>query len=386
MGIDVYMSILDFLAIICITIAIYHYLGYPLLMVGLAKIWKTPGTHQTDLQSVSIVIAAYNEESVIRPKLENALSLNYPRELIEIIVVADGSTDSTPTVASEYAGSGVRCLFEPARKGKSNALNRAVATAKHDVLLFSDANNILTHDTIHFLLRALSDERIGGVSGAKRILENRERAASVGDGLYWRYESIIKQAESKMGGTVAADGEIFAMWKRLYRTIPDDVINDDAFLTLAIVDQGKKLAYEPLASATEEASISIMDDFRVKVRMIAGGYQFVTRFWRTIIKDKWFAFKFVSHKLLRWGMPIFLILLIIVTVAQIGTWPYLLLFAAQVIFYGLAGMGALAPQWRQSLKILYVPFYFTAMNIAALFGLMRFLSGNQTVTWHKAKR
>lgn len=380
------MSILDVLAICCIAVAAYHYIGYPLMMISISKIRNMPEIPLPGLRSVSIVIAAYNEESVIRSKLDNALSLDYPQDMVEIIVVADGSTDETPIIVSEYADRGVRCLFETARRGKSHALNRAVATANNEVLLFSDANNALSRDTIQYLIKALSAERVGGVSGAKRIIENQERAASIGDGLYWRYESFIKHAESHLGGTVAADGEIFAMWKNLYRSIPEDVINDDAFLTLAIVEQGQILAYEPSASATEEASISIMDDFRVKVRMIAGGFQFINRYWSIVIRHKLFAFKFISHKLLRWVMPIFLITLIVVSIAQYEKWPYPLLLIAQATFYGMAVIGMLAPRLRQSTKILYIPFYFTVMNIAALIGLTKFIRGKQTVAWHKAQR
>lgn len=375
----------DALAILCISAAIYHYFAYPAAMVVLSK-RRSVGVHACEQPPVTLIIAAYNEERVIRQKLVNSLSLDYPSDKLEIVVVADGSSDSTPNIVAEFADRGVVCLFEPERRGKSNALNRAVAASRGEILVLSDANNDFSIDALHWLIQALSQPDVGGVSGAKRIIENRDRAASIGDSLYWRYESTIKLAESRLGGTVAADGEIFALRRRLYRPIPPHVINDDAFLTLAIVVQGYKVGYEPRATATEEASISIVEDFRVKVRMISGGYQFLQLYGRELAGTGWFAFKFVSHKILRWLMPCFLIVLLLVSTLRSGEWPYTFLLAAQVAFYGIAAAGAIIPSIRQASRLAYVPFYFTAMNLAALMGLVRFVRGKQSVLWSKAER
>jgi cellulose synthase/poly-beta-1,6-N-acetylglucosamine synthase-like glycosyltransferase len=375
----------DALAILCISAAIYHYFAYPAAMVVLSK-RRSVGVHACEQPPVTLIIAAYNEERVIRQKLVNSLSLDYPSDKLEIVVVADGSSDSTPNIVAEFADRGVVCLFEPERRGKSNALNRAVAASRGEILVLSDANNDFSIDALHWLIQALSQPDVGGVSGAKRIIENRDRAASIGDSLYWRYESTIKLAESRLGGTVAADGEIFALRRRLYRPIPPHVINDDAFLTLAIVMQGYKVGYEPRATATEEASISIVEDFRVKVRMISGGYQFLQLYGRELAGTGWFAFKFVSHKILRWLMPCFLIVLLLVSTLRSGEWPYTFLLVAQVAFYGIAAAGAIIPSIRQASRLAYVPFYFTAMNLAALMGLVRFVRGKQSVLWSKAER
>lgn len=376
----------DVIAVICVSAASYHYLLYPIGMVALSKLRATSVGTRKFQPDVTLVIAAYNEEKVIREKLVNSLSLDYPRDELEIIVVADGSSDATPNIVSEFADRGVVCLFEPERRGKSHALNRAVAAARGEIVVMSDANNEFSPDALHCLVQALSQSSVGGLSGAKRVIENRDRAASLGDSLYWRYESRIKLAESQLGGTVAADGEIFALRRELYRPIPPHVINDDAFLTLAIVLQGYRVGYEPRATATEEASISIGEDFRVKVRMIAGGYQFLNMYWRELAGTGWFAFKFVSHKILRWLMPLFLLTLLLISTLRYDEWPYSLLLAAQLLFYGVAAVGALIPRIRQTSKLAYVPFYFTTMNLAALMGLVRFARGKQSVLWSKAER
>lgn len=367
-------------------LAFYHYLGYPLVVILISKLYEN-GFYTTNREpTIALVIAAYNEEKIICDKLVNSLGLDYPSDKLEIIVVADGSADTTPNITAEFADRGIRCLFEPERRGKSHALNRAVAASRSEIVVLSDANNLFSSDVLRYLVRALSRPSVGGVSGAKRIIENRDRAASVGDSLYWRYESMIKLAESKLGGTVAADGEIFAMRRELYQPIPPEVINDDAFLTLVVVLQGYEIGYEPAATSTEEASASIAEDFRVKVRMVAGGYQFLAMYWRDLMGTGWFAFKFASHKILRWLMPLFLIALLSISALRFDEWPYTLLLAAQILFYGVVSVGALVPSVRQASKLVYIPFYFTTMNLAALVGLMRFLRGRQSVLWSKAAR
>ncbi|MEW6329956.1 MAG: glycosyltransferase family 2 protein [Pseudomonadota bacterium] len=379
-------TLTDALAVTCIAVAVYHYLVYPLAVMVGSKLTANDAPAADYEPSVSFVIAAYNEAKVIRQKLVNTLALDYPREKLEIIVVADGSSDATPAIVAEFADRNVICLFDPERRGKSHALNRAVAASRGEVTVLSDANNEFSRDALRWLVRTLSRPLAGGVSGAKRIIENRERAASIGDSLYWRYESMIKLAESRLGGTVAADGEIFAIRRELYRPIPPEVINDDAFLTMAVVLQGYRVGYEPRATATEEASISIAEDFRVKVRMVAGGYQFLVLHGLALAGTGWFAFKFVSHKILRWLMPLFLITLLLISVLRAGELPYALLLLAQGLFYGLAALGGLMPAARQASRLVYVPFYFTTMNLAAFAGLVKFLRGRQNVLWSKAAR
>lgn len=376
----------DAIAVVCIFAALYHYVAYPAGLMILASL-RPPAVKATvDLPSVTLVIAAFNEERVIRQKLLNSLALDYPKGKLEVIVVADGSSDSTPDIVSEFSDQGVVSLFQPERRGKSHALNRAAAAARGEVLVFSDANNDFSANALRLLAEALADPTVGGVSGAKKIVENRDRAASAGDSLYWRYEAKIKVAESLLGGTVSADGEIFALRRNLYRPIPSQVINDDAFLTLAVVLQGYAVGYEQRATATEEGSISILEDFRVKVRMIAGGYQFLQMYWRELLGTGWFAFKFASHKILRWLMPCFLLTLLIVSAFRSAEAIYALLFGAQVAFYGVAALGGLVPGARTASRLVYVPFYFTTMNLAAMMGLVRFIRGKQTVLWSKAER
>jgi len=271
--------------------------------------------HETEPEQpfrLAVLIPAHDEEGGIEATVRALRSELAPGD--RILVVADNCSDRTAAVAAA-AGAEVVERRDAERRGKGHALNRAVAAADCDVLVLSDANNFYSPDSIRRLVARLREPGVGGATGAKKIVASRERAAAGGDGLYWRYESKIKTAESALGGTVTADGEIFALRKQDYREIPASVINDDMYLTFRLVDQHKRVVYEPEAVATEEASITIREDFNTKVRMIAGGMQSMRLELPTIFSSAGFAVKFLSHKLLRWLMPLVLLTLLATSAA-----------------------------------------------------------------------
>jgi cellulose synthase/poly-beta-1,6-N-acetylglucosamine synthase-like glycosyltransferase len=209
----------------------------------------------------------------------------------------------------------------------------------------------------------------------------------MGDGLYWRYESAVKVAESRLGSINTADGEIFAVRRELYRPVPEHIINDDAQITLDLVEQGYRVLYETEAHSWEYASLHIRDDFHVKVRMVAGGYQTMAENAAALFPLRsWFAWSFFSHKALRWLAPVFLIALLGASIALSGHWFFRAALIAQVAFYALALVGWWRIPHGSMPAPIYVPFYFTTMNLAAFWGLMRFLRRSQTVHWRKAQR
>jgi poly-beta-1,6-N-acetyl-D-glucosamine synthase len=380
------MSALEITCGFAFAFAGWHFVGYPLALMLLAARRRDPAPIAAGSERVALIIAAYNEERVIAAKIENALSLDYEAALLQVVVVADGSSDRTAEIARSFKDPRVTCLHEPERRGKSHALNRAVAATDADVLVLSDANNFYSRDAIRVLLARLREPGVGGATGAKKIIESRERAASGGDGLYWRYESKIKLAESRLGGTVTADGEIFALRRADYRPIPPSVINDDMYLTFRLVEAGQRVVYEPAAVATEEASMTIREDFDTKVRMIAGGMRTLRPEWRTIFCAGWFSVKFLSHKLLRWLMPLVLAVLLVTSGLLAGQPVFRELFYAQVLFYLLAALGWLLNARNSRPAFAYVPFYFVAMTFAAANGLWRYLRGRQSTLWSKAAR
>lgn len=381
------MSALEILCVASFALAAWHFVGYPLTLMLLAAVRRSPANAPAaGSERVALVIAAFNEERVIAAKIENALSLDYEPEQFKVVVVADGSSDRTAEIARGFDDPRVICLHEPERRGKSHALNRAVAASDADVLVLSDANNFYSKDAIRLLVARLREPGVGGATGAKKIYASRDRAASGGDGLYWRYESKIKLAESRLGGTVTADGEIFALRRDAYRPIPASVINDDMYLTFRLVEAGQKVVYEPSAVAVEEASMTIREDFNTKVRMIAGGMQSIRSEWRTIFCSGWFSLKFASHKLLRWLMPLVLATLLVSSGMLVAQPLFRLLFGAQVLFYLLAVLGWMLNARNTRPAFAYVPFYFVAMNFAAAGGLWRYLRGRHSVLWSKAAR
>jgi len=367
---------------------VYHYVLYPVLTIAFARLAGRQSVQSpTVWPRVSFVIAAYNEERVIADKLLNTLALDYPKDLIEVVVVSDGSDDATESIVHSYASQGVVSLHEPRRRGKTAALNRAVKHAHGDIVVFSDANNDFAPDAIRKLVRHFGDPRVGGVCGAKQIKTAAERQSSLGDGLYWRYESAVKFAESRLGTITNADGEIFALRRDRYQTVPEHIINDDAQITLDLVKQGYRVLYEPEAHSYEFASIHIRDDFHVKVRMIAGGFQTLVENAAALFPLRsWFAWAFFSHKTLRWLGPLFLILMLVTSAALSARPFYLAVLVAQLGFYGIALAGCVGIRRGPLPAVVYVPFYFTTMNMAALWGLIRFLRRGQPVQWRKAQR
>lgn len=372
----------------CALLVAYHYVFYPLGVIALAR--SRPQPRPVDPPSwptVTFVIAAYNEERVIDWKIRNTLELDYPRERLEVIVASDGSNDRTGEIAQSYAAQGVVSLHQPERRGKTAALNRAVAAAKGEIIVFSDANNEFSADAIRVLVRHFGDPAVGGVCGAKRIKPAEERESSMGDSLYWRYESAVKVAESRIHTISNADGEIFAIRRALYRPVPEHIINDDAEITLNLVEQGKRILYEPQARSYEYASLKIRDDFFVKVRMVAGGYQTLAEHARELVPWRsWFTWSFFSHKTLRWLAPVFLLLALAASAALAAQPLYAAFLGLQLAFYLVAGLGALLIGRMRLPAPIYVPYYFTAMNSAAFMGLVRFLRRSQTVHWRRAQR
>ncbi len=378
------MSAIEALFWISVTLVAYTYFLYPALVFALARLWPHP-VRKADVEpSLSLIIAAYNEEKVIREKLENTLALDYPREKLEILVAAYGSSDRTAAIAREFESRGVRVLYRPEREGKTSALNRAVPEASGEILMFSDANTLYQPDCVRRLVRSFADPEVGGVTGRKLVLADASREASSGENAYWSYEGSLKAAESLFGSIVTADGEIFAMRRELYRPMPASIVHDDMYLSLTIIESGRRLVYEDRATSAEYASRTLLDEFHLKARYASAGYQIIHCFRRLLLPPRtWFAVEFLSHKLLRWLAPFFLLGSLVASGLSDSLF-YRLAFWAQAAFYGAALLGwavrALAA------GILYFPLYFSTMNAAALYGFFRFLTTGQTTLWRKADR
>jgi poly-beta-1,6-N-acetyl-D-glucosamine synthase len=365
----------------------FHYFLFPIVTFLWAACAEKPVQKGHVLPSVSLVVAAYNEEKVVDEKLKNCFELDYPKDKLEIIIISDGSTDRTPQIAEGYVAKGVISLFDAPRKGKTAALNRGVARSQGEIVVFSDANSIYEAKAIKMLVRNFKDPSVGGVCGRKRIVGNRKRESSRGDSLFWDFESRIKVQQSRIGSITTGDGEIFAVRRALYREIPAEVINDDTAITLNILQKGYRVIYEPAAVSSEEASVVIEDDFKVKARMVAGGYQTLTFFSDVVFSHlNFFALQFFSHKVLRWFMPMLLISLYIVNLFLLeGVFLYFI--TVQSLFYLASGIGYALRKSGRTPGFFYFPLYYCSMNTAALVGFFYFMTKRTgTLIWKKAKR
>lgn len=376
--------------ITAVILFLYNYFIYPLLVISLSRLITDKHIKQIDTHnnypSVSFIVAAYNEEKVIKAKIKNTLSIDYPSELIQIIVVSDGSSDSTPKIVKEFLPKGIISLHDTERKGKSAALNRGVELSTGEIIIFSDANNDFSNDSIKQLVKHFCDPKIGAVTGAKHIYDSESRQSAMGDGLYWKYESRIKEAESVLGSITGAEGEILAVRKKLFKPINASVINDDAAITFNVVSSGYRILYEKNAKAYEEASKDLIDDFNVKVRMTAGGFQTLSLQKKYLLTHlSWFSFTFISHKILRWLAPHFLIIILISPLFLLDRLEMKILMVLQFLFYTISLYGWFNRNKKIN-KLIYIPMYFSAMNYALFVGFLRYINKNTKTIWKKADR
>lgn len=374
----------------CAGAILYTYVGYPALLY-LFSFYKRANkiAAPAHLPSVTIIIAAFNEECVIEAKLHNTLAFDYPAHKLQVIVAADGSTDDTVRIASSFPA--VLVLHEPLRQGKAAAVNKAVICATNDIVVLTDANSTLATHTINKLVAPFSEQKVGAVAGEKKVV-SAEGAVASGEGLYWRYESWLKQQETKFYTVVGAAGELVAFRKELFVTIPEQTITDDFFISLSVNLQHRKLAYVADAISSENASLSLNDEWKRKVRIAAGGIQslFLLRAALNPFRYPLLAFQFFSHRVMRWiaCAPAFVFLLLINMLlvnrqtGELYTWLLML----QLLFYLLAFAGWVMVKQKRSFFLFNIPFYVVFMHAAMLAGMLRYASGKQTVLWEKAKR
>jgi len=380
-----------------IAVTFYSYIGYGLLLWGWLKLRKLfkPATAATRTTAftppVTLIIAAYNEEDIIRQKIENSLSLDYPKDVLNLIFITDGSTDHTPAIVQLYPQ--IQHLHSDARQGKVAAMHRAMSFVKTPYVIFSDANTLLNKESIRNLVQHYQNAEVGGVAGEKKILQSHQKAAAgAGEGLYWKYESLLKKLDWQFYTVVGAAGELFSIRTELYEYPGDHILLDDFIISLRVCLKGYRVAYEADAYALETASSSIKEEQKRKIRISAGGFQsmFILRELFNFFKYPILSFQYISHRVLRWTIcPLFLPLMLLcnlLLVAKGAALIYTAIFAAQLLFYALAIAGWLLSFKNKKVSFLYAPYYFVFINVSLYIGFVRFLKGRQTVLWEKADR
>lgn len=375
-------------------IVFYTYIGYGVLLYGLVKLKEllkkpTPLYLPSLLPDVTLCIAAYNEEDIVAEKMKNCRELSYPADKLHIVWVTDGSNDKTNEILKSYPD--VTVLFQPQRNGKTAALNRGIQHISTPYVVFTDANTMLNKEAVTEIMRQFSDPRTGCVAGEKRVDTQTAQGATAGEGIYWKYESTLKQLDDRLCTAVGAAGELFAIQTKLFEEMPSDTLLDDFFLSLRIAQKGYKIAYCKEAYATETASLNMKEEEKRKVRISAGGLQAI---WRlralfNIFRHPILSFQYISHRVLRWTitpMILFLLLPINLILAFSGNSLYIILLLLQLLFYFVACIGYKLEQRNIRNKILFVPYYFTFMNINVIKGVFYLARNKGNGAWSKAKR
>lgn len=377
-----------------IFIVFYTYIGYGILLFLLVKLFRRvprrlPSGSFTP--PVTIIIAAFNEEEIIAEKIKNTLSLHYAPGQMQCIVVTDGSSDKTPEIVKSFPE--VQLMHLPERNGKIAAVHRAMQAVTTDYVVFTDANTFLNREALLLMMQHYQDPSAGAVSGEKRVQIDESADATAGEGIYWKYESLLKKWDAELYTVVGAAGELFSIRTALYQPVPKNALLDDFMISMMIVLKGYRIVYEPEAYAMEKPSANVEEELKRKVRIASGGIQSLIWLKQLLwpFKRPLLSFQYISHRALRWTLaPISLLVafvLNIVLVWQGAATIYTILLYLQAAFYLLAILGWLLETRSIRVKLLFIPYYFCVMNYAVLAGTIRyFIATPQTGIWEKAKR
>lgn len=386
-------SYLEIILWTCVAVVFYSYFGYGILLYLLVKIKNLAAKSNTFgvfEPKVSLIVPCFNEADYIEDKIKNSLALDYSKDKLQLIFISDGSNDATPEIIKKYSNE-VLALHVPERNGKAAAMNRAVGFATGDILVFCDANTDLNKEAISNLVKHYQDAKVGAVTGEKRIInKDKENASGAGEGIYWKYESFLKQLDSDFYTIVGAAGELMSYRKSLYRELPKDTLLDDLMQSMQIANDGYRVVYEKNAYAAETASANVTEELKRKVRIAAGAFQSMSRLPKAfnLIANFKVAFLFISHRVLRWTLaPLSLLLIFITNIFLLNQHAiYQYLFIAQVLFYLMALLGWYLANKQIKVKVLFVPYYFFIMNLCMYLGFIRFIRGRQSANWERAKR
>ena len=393
------MATLKILFWICFVLVVYTYVGYGVLLwllVKLKRLFKGKPAPLTlpaddDLPHVTFLICAYNEQDVVDMKMENTLQLDYPKNKLHIMWVTDGSTDETNERLKRYPE--VEIVYSPERRGKTAALNHGISQISSEITVMTDANTLVNSEALRNIVVHFQDPSVACVAGEKRVMaRNDGETAAQGEGLYWRYESTLKQLDSELYSAMGAAGELNAIRTTLYKHMPENALLDDFVMSMRMVDQGFRIAYAPDAYAMEYGSANLHEESKRKRRIAAGGLQ--STWWLRSMMNPFrhftVAFQFVSHRVLRWTITPFALVALVplnVLLVFMNAGPiYTLLWALQVLFYLAAFCGYYLEQHGKKNKLLYVPYYFLFMNLNVFYGIPYLKSHQHAGTWEKAKR
>jgi cellulose synthase/poly-beta-1,6-N-acetylglucosamine synthase-like glycosyltransferase len=375
---------------VCVAAVAYAYAGYPVLIYVCSRLFgrggEPPTVRKDDLPRVSLLIAAHNEERVIEARIINALATDYPADRLEIVVASDGCRDATPEIVRRYAHRGVRLLHAPQRRGKAATLNWAMPQLGGELVVLSDANTDVDPSAIRALARWFADPAVGVACG--RLLLTDAATGENADGIYWKYETFLKRCEGRLGALLGANGAIYAIRRSLFVPIPNRTIVDDFLIPLvAKREHGCTIVYDAEAVAREETAPDVRSEFRRRARIGAGGFQVIGQLRRLLHPRRgWVALALVSHKVLRWCCPFFLIGALAGSACLWAHPVYRAAFLGQIGFYSVSLLVAQWPVGAKVPRLLRAAQMFTEMNAALLVGFWRWWNEAQAATWEPTER
>jgi cellulose synthase/poly-beta-1,6-N-acetylglucosamine synthase-like glycosyltransferase len=374
--------LLDWAFWVLVLVVAYVYAGYPLLIGLLARLkrHRAPGLTSSPPR-VSLLFCVHNELPILRRKLENCRSLDYPRDRLEILAGSDASTDGSNELLAEEQTRGVRAIVQPTRTGKTALLDRLVEQAAGEILIFTDASTLLSPQAVSSHVRHYADPDVGCVGGDLHFSNAASGGVSAGHGLYWRYESWIRRSESALGTLAYVSGANYSMRRELWKPVPPEFA-DDCVSPLNVVTAGRRVLYEPAADAEEVASESTGGLFTRRVRMVTRDLEATLRFGFLLnpFPRPGLALSLVSHKLLRWLVPVALVLILAISLALAHRPLYMALLLLQLIFYGLGAVAWLRRERPRSL-LLTIPLYFSVSNLGAFRGLLNVVLRRRIGIW-----
>jgi cellulose synthase/poly-beta-1,6-N-acetylglucosamine synthase-like glycosyltransferase len=365
---------------------VYVYAGYPLLLAVIGLFARRQKATLGYFPKISVLIAAYNEEAGIQKKIEETLALEYPPDKIEILVLSDCSSDRTDDIVKGVADPRVKLLRAPIRKGKTNVQNLGAEVAQGEVLIFSDATTIYHPLALQYLACNYADPKVGAVSGRYQYFD-AEGKSPTGLGMiaFWNYENFIKMMQSRIRTISGCCGCIYSVRRSAYTPLHPDVISD---LTqpLWAIQKGYRVVFEDRALAYEETTKSSKEEFSMRVRVVTRGVRGILSVSDLLnpVKYGWVSFQLLSHKVLRWLAPFFLLLLFASNVVVSNHPWYRIPFALQIVFYGFALLTLLVPLHRMW-KPLGIPLYFCTLNAAALCSILEVMRGRKYVVWETVR-
>ena len=385
---------------LCLALVVYTYVGYGAVLYIILKVKNIFFRRETTpilpldpqlLPDVTLMICAYNEADVIEEKMQNIRALNYPQEKLCVMWVTDGSNDNSNDLLQAYPE--VKLVYSPERKGKAAAMQHGLQENKAEYVIFTDANTMLNADAIREIVRQFMKKNVSCVSGEKRVAARHAgQATAEGEGVYWKYESMLKRWDSELYSAMGAAGELFAVRMSHYLPAPSNALLDDFMMSMLILKDGHRIAYTNEAYATEYGSASTAEESKRKRRIAAGGLQSI--WWLRSLMNPFaypkVAFQYVSHRVLRWSItPLALFALFPLNLLLLfasGSLIYQLLFLLQLFFYLSALTGHILKVSGRRNKLLYIPCYFLFMNLNVFLGIGYLMSHKDSGTWEKARR